>query len=174
VTVKLPVLGTYGATAPFACPKSKRIFEQGCAMLAKRVADPSYNPDAIVRSLNALALLASGKPEYPPIVSKEAQWAAGFSAESMATWYYGYVTLFLAEYKLATGDDSVMPGLKRLALEAANGQSMVGSWGHKFARPDGRLSGYGMMNSPGVLLTISELSARPQRSHAVEQVGFPL
>jgi len=143
-------------------------------MLAKRVADPSYNPDAIVRSLNALALLASGKPEYPPIVSKEAQWAAGFSAESMATWYYGYVTLFLAEYKLATGDDSVMPGLKRLALEAANGQSMVGSWGHKFARPDGRLSGYGMMNSPGVLLTISELSARPQRSHAVEQVGFPL
>ncbi len=175
VSVKLPVLGTYGATAPFACPKSKRIFEQGCAMLAKRVAEPSYHPDAIIRSMNALALLASGKPEYRSIVSKEAQWAAGFSAESMATWYYGYVTLFLAEYKLATGDDSVMPGLKRLALEAANGQSMVGSWGHKFARPDGRLSGYGMMNSPGVPLTISLVMARaagvndPKVSVAIER-----
>ena len=29
VTVKLPVLGTYGPTVPFGCPKSKRIFEQG-------------------------------------------------------------------------------------------------------------------------------------------------
>ena len=53
-------------------------------MLAKRVADPSYHPDAIIRSLNALALLASGKPEHRSIVSKEAQWAAGFSADSMA------------------------------------------------------------------------------------------
>ena len=48
VTIKLPVLGTYSATAPFDCPKSKRIFEQGCAMLAKRVAAPSYNPDPII------------------------------------------------------------------------------------------------------------------------------
>ena len=175
VTVKLPVLGAYSATAPFDCPKSKRIFEQGCAMLAKRVAAPSYHPDPIIRSLNALALLASGKPEYVPMVRKEAQWASGFSVESMATWYYGYVTMFLAEYKMATGDDSVMPGLRRLALEAANGQSMVGSWGHGFARPDGRLGGYGMMNSPGVPLTISLVMARavavndPKVSLAIER-----
>ena len=160
VTVKLPVLGTYSATAPFDCPKSKRIFEQGCALLAKRVAAPSYNSDPIIRSLNALALLASGKPEYLPLVRKEAQWASGFSTENMATWYYGYVMMFLAEYKIATADDAVMPGLRRLALEAAKGQSAVGSWGHKFARPDGRLNGYGMMNSPGVPLTISLVMAR--------------
>ncbi len=60
----------------------------------------------------------------------------------------------------ATGDESVMPGLKRLALEAANGQSIVGSWGHRFAGPDGRLQGYGMMNSPGLPLTISLILAR--------------
>jgi len=175
VTMKLPVLGTYSATAPFDCPKSKRVFEQGCAMLAKRVAAPSYHSDPIIRSLNALALLASGKPEYLPILRKEAQWASGFSVENMATWYYGYVTMFLAEYKMATGDDSVMPGIRRLALEAANGQSMVGSWGHKFARPDGRLGGYGMMNSPGVPLTISLVMARaagvndPKVSLAIER-----
>lgn len=54
--------------------------------------------------------------------------------------------LFLSEYALATGDKSVLPGLNRLALEAAKGQSRVGSWGHGFAIPDGRLGGYGMMS----------------------------
>ena len=50
--------------------------------------------------------------------------------------------------------------MKRLALEAAKGQSIVGSWGHKFAGPDGRLVGYGMMNAPGLPLTISLVMAR--------------
>jgi hypothetical protein len=161
VNLKLQVLGSYSGTAPFDCPKSKRIFEQGCAALAKRVGSPGYDKqNPISRSLNALALLASGDSKYLPIVKKEAQWASNFSAESMATWYYGYVITLLAEYKMATGDESVVPGMKRLALEAARGQSAVGSWGHKFARPDGRLNGYGMMNAPGLPLTISLVLAR--------------
>ena len=159
VVVKLPVLGTYSATAPYDCPKSQRILEQGCKALAERIADPSYRPNAIIRSLNALALLASGKDEYLPLVRKEAHWAAEFSADGFPTWYYGYVMMLLSEYELATGDASVMPGLRRLALEAANGQSLVGSWGHGFARADGRLGGYGMMNSPGLPLTISLILA---------------
>ena len=162
VVVAIPVLGTYSATAPYDCPKSKRILEQGCRELAARMADPAYargmNP--IPRSLNALALLASGNPEYLPLIKKEAAWGQDFTTEAMATWYYGYIMMFLAEYKMATGDESVMPGLKRLALEAAHGQSAVGSWGHKFAQPDGRLSGYGMMNSPGVPLTSAMAMAR--------------
>lgn len=160
IALQLPVLGSYSAAAPFDCPKSKRILEQGCAALAKRVASPSYKENPIPRSLNALALLASGKPEYMPIVKKEAMWAADFSADSMQTWYYGYVISLLAEYRMASGDESVMPGLRRLALEAANGQSLVGSWGHKFATPDGRLFGYGMMNAPGLPLTISLVLSR--------------
>lgn len=176
VVIKLPVLGTYSDTAPFDCPKSKRIFEQGCQDLAKRIADPSYAKrlDPIPRSLNALALLASGDPAYLPLVRQEAQWAAGFSADSMQTWHYGYVMMFLSEYALATGDLAIMPGLRRLALEAARGQSAVGSWGHGFARLDGRLGGYGMMNSPGVPLTISLVMARaagvkdPELDRAIE------
>lgn len=160
IVLQLPALGSYSATAPFDCPKSKRILEQGCAALAERIASPNYKNNPIPRSLNALALLASGKPEYLPIVKKEALWAADFSADGMATWYYGYVISLLAEYKLATGDESVLPGLRRLALEAAKGQSLVGSWGHKFATPDGRLYGYGMMNAPGLPLTISLVLAR--------------
>jgi len=162
VVVKLPVLGSYGATAPFDCPKSKLILERGCKDLSKRMAEPSYakRQDPIPRSLNALALLASGEPSYLPLIKKEAEWAANYRTDGMATWYYGYVMMFLSEYKIATGDDSVMPGLTRLALEAAHGQSAVGSWGHGFAKPDGRLGGYGMMNSPGVPLTISLVMAR--------------
>ncbi|MHB0958706.1 MAG: DUF6288 domain-containing protein [Pirellulaceae bacterium] len=175
VVVRVPVLGTYSATVPYNCPKSQRILEQGCQVLAARIAEPSYQQNAITRSLNALALLASGKEEYLPLVRKEALWAADFSADSFQTWYYGYVMMLLSEYVAATGDESVMPGLRRLALEAANGQSIVGSWGHKFARQDGRLGGYGMMNSPGLPLTISLILAReagvddPQVGEAIEK-----
>ncbi|MES2981522.1 MAG: DUF6288 domain-containing protein [Verrucomicrobiota bacterium] len=162
VIVKLPVLGNYSATAPFNCPKSKRIFELGCEALAKRMETAEYGKtqSPVTRSLNALALLASGNPKYLPTIKKEAEWAAAFSDNGMQTWYYGYVLSFLAEYKIATGDESVMPGLNRIAMEAAKGQSIVGSWGHKFARPDGGLYGYGMMNAPGVPLTTSLVLAR--------------
>jgi len=177
VTLKLPVLGSYSATAPYDCPKSKRILEQGCQVLARQIADPSYKQNPISRSLNALALLASGNPDYLPIVRKEAQWAADFSADGFKTWYYGYAMMLLSEYVLATDDESVLPGLRRLALESAAGQSVIGSWGHKFAGSDGRLPGYGMMNSPGLPLTISMVLARaagvndPEVATAIERSG---
>jgi hypothetical protein len=161
VTVKLPVLGDYSPTAPYDCPKSKKILEEGCQVLAKRMEQADYKQNPISRSLNALALLASGDETYLPLLKREAEWAANYSVDKFSTWYYGYVMSFLAEYIMATGDQSVMPGLRRIALESANGQSIVGSWGHKFAGKDGRLVGYGMMNAPGVPLTISlELARR--------------
>ncbi len=160
VVVTLPVLGTYSDTAPYDCPKSKRILEQGCRAIEKRISSGDYRLNAIPRCLNALALLASGDTSYLPLVKKEAQWAAGFSAKGMATWYYGYVMIFLSEYAMQTGDESVMPGLTRLAKEAVRGQSIVGSWGHRFAGPDGRLLGYGMMNQPGLTLTLGLTLAR--------------
>jgi len=162
VELKLPVLGTYSATAPYDCPKSKRIFELGSASLAKRMAAPDYTKklNPIPRSLNALALLASGNKEYLPLLATEARWAADFTTDGFLSWYYGYLMTFLGEYVMTTGDQSVMPGLKRLALETAHGQSGVGTWGHKFAEPGGNLSGYGAMNQPGLSLTIGMVLAR--------------
>ena len=162
VVLKLAVLGDYSPTAPFDCPKSKRILMLGCEALAKRMQEPGYDKtqNPITRSWNALGLLASGEKKYLPLLEKEARWATGVSADSMQAWYYAPVISFLAEYQLATRDSSVAEGLRRLALESAKGQSMVGSWGHKFARPDGRLSGYGMMNSTGVPLTTALVLAR--------------
>lgn len=162
VVVKLPVLGDYSATAPYDCAKSKRILELGVKVLAEKMAMPDYgnNMDGIVRSLNALAVLASGDPAHLPLVKREAQWAADYTSNGYKTWQYGYVIILASEYTMATGDDSILPGIRRLAMEAAKGQSTVGSWGHQFATPDGRLGGYGMMNAPGLPLTISLVMAR--------------
>ena len=38
VVLKLPVLGSYSATAPFDCAKSRRVLELGCKALAGRIA----------------------------------------------------------------------------------------------------------------------------------------
>ncbi len=174
VTVPLPVLGTYSATAPFDCAKSRRIIELSSKALASNIEKSGGRGDPIVRSLNGLGLLATGNPEFLPVIKKEIEWAASYREDGMQTWRYGYVIMFLAEYTMVTGDPSVMPGLRRLAMEAAKGQSAVGSWGHGFARPDGRLGGYGMMNSPGAVLTISLVMARnagikdPEVSQAIE------
>ncbi len=87
------------------------------------MSEPDYlkgsGSEPITRSLNALALLASGDVAYLPLVKREAEWAAGFSADNMQSWRYGYVMMLLAEYTMATDDQSVMPGLRRLALETA-------------------------------------------------------
>ncbi len=163
VDVRLSVLGSYSATAPYDCAKSKSIFDLGCASLAKRMSDEktyTQRLDGIPRALNGLALLASGNKEWLPLVKREAQWAANFTTDGYLSWYYGYCMALAAEYVMATGDSSVMPGLTRLALETARGQSGVGTWGHRFA-PSGRnLGGYGAMNAPGLPLTIGMVLAR--------------
>ncbi|MDA7867714.1 DUF6288 domain-containing protein [Akkermansiaceae bacterium] len=175
ITLKLRVLGDYSKTAPYKCSKSKTILDQGCKILAAKIEAPGYRANPITRSLNALALLASGEPEYFPVIRKEVAWAAAYDEKSFQTWYYGYVIMLISEYTLSTGDKAFLPDLKRLAMEAANGQSIVGSWGHRFANPDGRLGGYGMMNAPGLPLTTSLVLARaagvedPKISNAIEK-----
>lgn len=161
VTLKIPVMGTYSSSAPYHCRKSARIFERGCESIAQRGLDKVSIPN----SINALALLASGRPDYRTLLSDYANKVANYRVGAFATWHYGYAIMFLAEYAMATKDSSVMPGLERLALESARGQSLVGTWGHRFAMPDGRVGGYGCMNSPGIPLTISMVLAREAGVH---------
>ncbi len=162
VEVKLPVLGSYAATAPYACAKSKRIFDLGAASLAQRMSEANYGKGmhGIVRGCNALALLASGNKDYAPLLQREAKWAADFTDSGYLSWSYGYVMMFLAEYIMATGDQSGLPGLTRLALETARGQSAVGNWGHRFSPNGVNLEGYGAMNAPGLSLSIGMVLAR--------------
>ena len=71
VELKLKVLGSYSDTAPYDCPKSKAIFEQGCELIAKRGSEQSG--DGMAGYLNMLALLASGKEEYRPLLDAYAR-----------------------------------------------------------------------------------------------------
>lgn len=164
VRLKLKVLGTYAPTAPYDCPKSKRIFEQGCEAIAKRgFKDKQGNVQvSIENDLNALALLASGRKQYRRLVAEYAVKVAEYrpQQDGLPSWEYAYNTLFLAEYALATKDEAVMAGLRRLALEIARGASSVGTWGHRFAQPNGNLYGYGCMNQPGIPLTLAMVLAR--------------
>lgn len=162
VTIQLARLGRYSELAPQDCDKSQAIFKRGCDELAKRMANkPDRN--GIVRAYNTLALLASGRQEFMPLIKEQVEWAAKYSdvqGRSLCCWYYGPINLLLAEYALATGDKTYLPDLRRISLEIVGGQSKVGTWGHRFARTDGRLNGYGMMNAPGLPMTLSLILAR--------------
>jgi hypothetical protein len=163
VTLKLEVLGAYSATAPYDCPKSKAIFEKGCEALAEQMKNSKNRGNPIIRSLNALALLASGDRKYKGLIEEEAKWASNYKITEIRgfqSWWYGYTNLFLTEYYLSTGDKSVLPGIERIALEVAKGQSNVGTWGHTFAWQDGILIGYGAMNAPALTLTMSLILAK--------------
>src|SRR6185437_8955737 len=105
VRIMLPVLGSYSDTAPYDCEKSKRILEQGCAAIAKV---GFKNKSGVVQieianALRALALLASGRAEYRPLIAEYAQAVAVCtpSQGGHISWDYGYETLFLAECELA-------------------------------------------------------------------------
>ena len=163
VVLQLEALGAYSSTAPFDCEKSNAIFTKGCEALAERMrANPEKRGNPIQRSLNALALLASGDEAYFPLVKEEADWASAYEInDGLHSWPTGWVNLFLAEYLLATGDESVRPNLEKLSKAIANGQSHVGTWGHRFAyEHNGILRGYGAMNQVGLSLTTSMILAR--------------
>ena len=163
VVVKLQSMGAYSPTAPFNCLKSKWIIEQGCRAIAKKMKEDPTMGHIITRALNATALLASGNPEYLPVVREQAGILSQYDqSEGVRTWQYAYVNIFLAEYVLATGDQTyVDEGLKRITKMIVDGQSCVGSWGHGFVdKETGRLGGYGMMNAPGIPLTYSLVLAR--------------
>jgi hypothetical protein len=163
IIVKLKVFGSYSATAPYKCLKSRKIIDQGCKAIAARMKAKPTDGHIIARALNATALLASGDPAYLPIIRKQAELLCQYNqSRGVRTWQYGYVNTFLAEYVLATGDRTeVYAGLKRITKMIVDGQSVVGSWGHGFVDKDtGRLGGYGMMNAPGIPLAYSLVLAR--------------
>ena len=108
VSLKLDAIGTYRSTVPYDCPKSDRIFEQGCKVIASRGLEKISMPN----SLNALALLASGKKEYQPMLAEYAKKVSEYRVDSFASWFYGYAMLFLAEYVAETGDRTVSNSLE--------------------------------------------------------------
>lgn len=165
VRLKLRVMGTYAATAPFDCPKSKKIFDEACTVLEKEGLPANWHG-----AINGLALLATGNEEYKPRLAKLAREiaASAFKDErmGMGTWECSYRGMFLCEYFLVTGDEGVMPAIREITIALAKGQSMYGTFGHGFAAltPDGQLHGsippYGPVNQAGLPANIAILMGR--------------
>jgi len=167
VRLELPVMGSYAETAPRGCAKSRKILEAGCRHIAKRM------KGGIDGKINALALLATGRKEYLPLVRDYARQAGPadlklrlHSKSGMAAWGWGYTNLLLTEYYLATGDKAVLPAIREYSVNIAKGQSIVGSWGHGMAWPDrnrgalhGPLGGYGALNQAGLVCHLSMVLA---------------
>ncbi|MCX6876362.1 MAG: DUF6288 domain-containing protein [Verrucomicrobia bacterium] len=166
VQLKLRVMGTYSATAPYACPKSKRIFEDACKVLEKEPLSDSWHG-----AVNGLALLATGNPEYLPKLRDFAHKMGPRTLklelkDGMVIWDWGYRNLFLCEYYLLTNDKEVLHAINEYTLTLAKGQSMYGTFGHGISRltPEGKLHGsippYGPVNMAGLPANLSIVMGR--------------
>ena len=157
VELKLRVMGSYSATAPYNCPKSKLILVEACKALEKEPLNSSW-----AGAVSGLALLASGNPGYLPKVQAFAREMAAreLTDKGCSSWDCGYKNVFLSEYYLLTGDKDVLPGITALTVRMAKGQGMYGTFGHGFSEltPDGKLHGpippYGPVNQAGLIASL--------------------
>jgi HEAT repeat protein len=160
LSIKLAVLGTYSATAPRDCAKSKRILEAACKVLEKEELKADW-----AGPIQGLALLATGNPEYLPKVQELARRLAAIEVDPNKkpegfvwgdTWALSHRNIFLCEYFLITKDKEVLPAITKNTLMLARGQSMYGTFGHGFASltKDGKFNGsvppYGPVNQAGL------------------------
>lgn len=171
VELKLRTFPAYADTAPFDCPKTMVILEDAWKVLEKKfIKDPKDPRSGRGGTTEALALLASGKPEHRKLLYDWVrsphckQWQPEFAGSidmmkprGMFSWHVGFVGLPCAIYYDTTGDEYVLPALKEWAVKTAMGQSAGGTWGHTFAWPTfngGELHrsnpGYGALNCAGV------------------------
>lgn len=169
VDLQLKVLGSYSDTAPLNCKKTDAIITQTADWLVK---SKDFGRDDMPVGL--LGLLATGEPEYIDVVKDvihEAEWAKPDVSLTLETyqrtaWYWGYMTMTLAEYYLLTRDEYVLPALKTYSVTLAKGRDAGGLWGHGMATLDnnngqwhGRLPGYSHMNQSSLPCFISVLLA---------------
>ena len=164
VTLTLQTMGAYSATAPYNCPKSAKILQDGLQYVYD-------NEDAGRYSFGGITLLVNGNPTY----QARAQTYARGRVPSQATmdkmmsdqrddsgglpaWERGLTLIFLSEYYLATGDEQVKPAIEAYAVNIAKNSSLFGTLGHGFAykKADGSHNGplkdgYGAVNTPGLM-----------------------
>ncbi len=170
LALKLAVMGTYSDTAPWDCAKSKRILDEACKVLEKEELEANWTG-----SIQGLALLATGNPDYLPKLRDFARSVAAAEVDPDKkpegpiwgnAWEMGYRNLFLCEYFLVTRDRKVLPAIKNNTLALARGQSMYGTFGHGFAAltEEGKFNGsvppYGPVNMAGLPANLSIVLGR--------------
>jgi len=157
VKLRLETLGAYSDTAPYNCPKSKRILQK-CVKAFYEANEPGEG------GLGMLILLAADDPKNPDNEKYQArakEWAHQLIVSSVddvpgGAWQISYNLISLTEYYLKTKDPEVFPTIQFYAQRFANGQSWFGTTGHRFSEkradgsPNGLIAGYGAINASGL------------------------
>jgi len=150
VSIPLPALGAHTPGWPFDDAKSRKILSDACrSLLDVQLPNGKIPTDGEMGSfLGGLLLLASGDSLYLDGARRFAYYvdSLDYLKIDYNNWPMGYGGLLLAEYYLATGDDSVLGKLAWIADELTRGQMKCGSWGHKSPA-----EGYGALNQPGIV-----------------------
>jgi hypothetical protein len=172
VTLTLRTIGAYTATAPYNCPKSAQILEEGLQAIMAGETACRY-------SFGTLALLAGNNPANPFNATRQARAQTEARAlipdaatmakltsdepdlSGSAVWNWGHQLVVLTEYYLQTNDALVLPAIDAISQVIIAGQNVFGTAGHRFApkwrdgSPNGPLRfGYGAVSSasmPGFL-----------------------
>jgi autotransporter-associated beta strand protein len=183
VTLTLQHMGAYSATAPYNCPKSALILQQGlAAIMSGETAGRS--------SFGTIGLLAGNNPADPNNAARIArarnearlqipsaavmQQMMSDQRDTASPWQRGHTLIMLAEYYLLTRDDptldpddTVLPAIEAYAVNIARNSSLFGTMGHIYAtkNPDGSDNGpmggvYGPVNSSGMPCFLGLLLAR--------------
>jgi hypothetical protein len=173
LSLKLAVMGTYSETAPWNCEKSKRILGAAIKVLEKEKLEPNW-----AGSIQGLALLATGKPEYlpklqdfarmltKPVVDPDMKPTKTDDAVWGDTWNMSYRTVFLCEYYMVTRDQDALQTIKNNAISLARGQSAYGTFGHGYASLtkdrnfNGSVPPYGAVNMAGLPANLAIVLAK--------------
>jgi hypothetical protein len=168
VTLTLQELGAYTATAPYSCPKSALILQQGLDYVSSSESVGNYSfgglthlatgdPDHLAKAQTAARALIPSASYRNYLMADERDMSGG-----LPVWDRGHKLIFLAEYYLATNDAQVLPAIEAYAINIANNRSLFGTFGHGFADwkhgPIG--GGYGTVSSAGMPCMLGLLLAK--------------
>jgi hypothetical protein len=115
VRVQIPVMGSYSDTWPVNCPKTDKIVRNLADLLAKQ--DKPSNGAV-------LFLLSTGEEKDLEVVRR---WMQDIDKVGGITWDIGYRGFGICEYYLRTGDESVIPAIKK-SLEDLKDRMYQGGW----------------------------------------------
>lgn len=138
VTVQIPVMGRYSETWPVNCPKSDKIVRK-LADLHATFEKPTWG--------SVIFLLSTGEQKDLDVVKK---WMDGIETIGGMNWEKGYKGPGLCEYYLRTGDQRVLPVIKKMT-EELRVHMYSGGWSGRGAPASFTYStGSGQLHAAGV------------------------
>ena len=167
-------MGAYSDTAPYDCPKSAKIMANAANNLQQKILTSGWGGGDGSGAISALALLATGNPEYLPMLQTYARSLApkdlDLERRGVSAWNC-YNSIFLAEYYMLTNDAEVFHGLSEYVIYAAKHTSMFGTSGHGFSTvappggwqtggTHGSISWYGPVNQAGLAAQLTIVLGR--------------